>query len=473
MHNLLQLETLQTWWGLARRGRAQRIIVALVLFASLVLALVASERIYLLLAAGLIAVTGVLLIIQYPALVIYLIVASAITVPLEMRGGLNLPVILIAGLLVLWLLDMLIRQRSIHFASSSTNLALIAFIISAIISFGIGQIPWYPVMTPAPLSAQFGGFLIFLLSAVAFLLVGNLFRDTRWLEALTWVFIFFAGLYVFGRLVPPAGRFLRLIFQPGATTGSLFWVWMFVLPFSQALLNRSLRMPVRIAFISMVLAAMYVAVIRASDWKSGYIPPLAGIMVITAFWLKKRILYLLPFALPVVWFVTQQAISTDQYSYTTRMDAWKIVFDLSMINPILGLGFANYYWYTPLYAISGYFVNFNSHSQFIDILAQTGLVGMVCFFWVFWSIWKLGWRLQKQAAEGFQHAFVVGALGGLVGTLVAALFVDWVLPFAYNIGMSGFRSSVLSWLFLGGLVSMEQIINKQNNSQTEESNSSL
>ena len=55
-----------------------------------------------------------------------------------------------------------------------------------------------------------------------------------------------------------------------------------------------------------------------------------------------------------------------------------------------------------------------------------------------------------------------GALGGLGGTLVAAVLVDWVLPFVYNIGMTGFRSSILAWVFLGGLVSIEQILRREN-----------
>jgi hypothetical protein len=32
---------------------------------------------------------------------------------------------------------------------------------------------------------------------------------------------------------------------------------------------------------------------------------------------------------------------------------------------------------------------------------------------------------------------------------------DWVLPFVYNIGMSGFRTGLVAWLFLGGLVVLE------------------
>jgi hypothetical protein len=34
---------------------------------------------------------------------------------------------------------------------------------------------------------------------------------------------------------------------------------------------------------------------------------------------------------------------------------------------------------------------------------------------------------------------------------------DWVLPFVYNVGFGGFRASVLGWLFMGGLVALEQM----------------
>jgi hypothetical protein len=42
--------------------------------------------------------------------------------------------------------------------------------------------------------------------------------------------------------------------------------------------------------------------------------------------------------------------------------------------------------------------------------------------------------------------------------VVAGMIGDWVLPFFYNIGLTGFRSSILGWLFLGGLVSIEQLV---------------
>jgi hypothetical protein len=58
--------------------------------------------------------------------------------------------------------------------------------------------------------------------------------------------------------------------------------------------------------------------------------------------------------------------------------------------------------------------------------------------------------------DDFAEGYVVGAVGGLAGTLVAMMLVDWLLPFVYNVGFSGLRTSALAWMFLGGLVALVQ-----------------
>jgi hypothetical protein len=37
------------------------------------------------------------------------------------------------------------------------------------------------------------------------------------------------------------------------------------------------------------------------------------------------------------------------------------------------------------------------------------------------------------------------------------LFADWILPFVYNIQFVGFQASVLVWLFMGGLVALQNM----------------
>ena len=43
------------------------------------------------------------------------------------------------------------------------------------------------------------------------------------------------------------------------------------------------------------------------------------------------------------------------------------------------------------------------------------------------------------------------------GALVLMVMVDWILPFVYNVGFPGFQASVLVWLFMGGLVALDNL----------------
>jgi hypothetical protein len=101
----------------------------------------------------------------------------------------------------------------------------------------------------------------------------------------------------------------------------------------------------------------------------------------------------------------------------------------------------------------------------VDIIAQSGILGLLSFLWIFFSVGKLSWELRETAPEGFPRAYTYGILGGVTGSLVAASLADWVLPFAYNVGLNGFRSSVLPWVFMGGLVCIEQLVKNQPESE--------
>jgi O-antigen ligase len=159
--------------------------------------------------------------------------------------------------------------------------------------------------------------------------------------------------------------------------------------------------------------------------------------------------------------IGQVVVQDNFYSVSTRLAAWGVLADLVYVNPLLGLGPANYYWYTPLYSILGYYVQFNSHNQYIDIIAQTGLLGMACFLIWAVAVAKVGWRLRSRVAAGFEQAYVYGALGGLAGMLFAGMLGDWLLPFVYNVGIRGFSTSMMGWFFLGGLVALDQIYRQE------------
>jgi hypothetical protein len=378
------------------------------------------------------------------------------------QTDLNIVILLLPVLIGLWFLDMLVIQRSITLRPMGVVLPLLLLCLVALLAFLMGQLPWFDALPKAPFRAQLGGLVLFWLSAGAFLLVAHQIRDIRWLKWLTWIFIALGGLYILGRLIPVYGSAITNLFPHGAT-GSLFWIWLVALFLSQAIFNKKLDHRLRVLLVLLVIGAFYVSLFQTRAWASGWLPPAVAVLTILILW-KPRLgivttLICVGFFLLNYQNFIASVLSLEEYSYITRLAAGEIVIDLIKVNPILGLGPANYYFYTPLYPLMGYFVKFNSHNQYLDIIAQTGLLGFACFSWFILAIGKLGLSLRKTATEGFARAYVIGALGGLAGTLAAGMLADWIIPFVYNIGFTGFRASVLGWIFLGGMVALGQIIN--------------
>ena len=431
------------------------IIVGVLLF-SAGLAAQASPR-QLQLIIGLVPAIGVVLVfMRWPPVGLIAAAISGLFIPFYGPSGLNVTMIIVALVLGLWLLDMVAVQRKIQVVPSRTVWPLLLLVITAGLSFGVGQLPWFIFAQHAPLGAQLGGLSIFVLSAATFLLVANQIQGLNWLKKVIWVFLAVAVLYT-GRSLIPGGvaPFLRRFFQP---VGSVFWIWVIALAFSQAVFNRDLHPGWRFSLGGLVLAVLYIlAVLKFKD-KSGWLPAVMAIVAIISFrsWKMGLALALLGI-LPGLYLATDDIIASDEYSVSTRLDAALIMVEIIKANPIFGLGFANYYWYTPLFPIRGFAVQFNSHNNYIDIVAQTGLVGLGCFLWFFWEVGRLGWRLRERVPAGFAQAYVYGTSGGLVAMLLLAAMGDWVLPFFYNVGLNGFRSSMLAWFFLGGLVVLENV----------------
>jgi O-antigen ligase len=398
----------------------------------------------------------VLTFLRWPAFGLIVASLAGLVVPYLGPSGLNVSMILVSLLLGLWLLELMVSRHEIRLAPSRTVWSLLSFVLVAVTSFGVGQLPWLTFALHAPLGAQLGGLSIIVLSAGTFLLAANQIHDLRWLSWMTWAFLAIGALIVLVRSVlPELGLFMRDLFQP---VGTVFFIWLVAMAFSQAIFNRDMHLGWRWALGGLVLVTLSTLFYLKFGDKSGWLSAFVCIAAIIAARSWRAGLALVPIAVLSVLALWTRLVGADEYSISTRIDAWVIMAQIIKISPLLGLGFANYYWYTPLFPIRGYAVSFNSHNNYVDIVAQTGLMGLVCFLWFLWELGRLSWRLRKHAPAGFAQAYAYGALGGLAGMVVAGMLGDWVLPFFYNIGLNGFRSSMLGWLFLGGLVSIEQTV---------------
>lgn len=378
----------------------------------------------------------------------------------------NITIILLLGILGVWILRMMIFEHKISLASSPVNIPAILFISIQILSMINGNIHWFPqISEKASTFAQIGSLLLYALSIITLLLPVNLIRDVNLLAVIYWQFLILGFIFVASHLIPFTARYINRIFVSGDYLGSTFWIWIVAFSTSSLLLTKR-KSKKQIYFLLALLAMVfYDRWVLYREWVSGWLPPLIAAMVI--FWMYN---WRLAFICSLIGFAiigTQytnlaNTIMTDtqQYSAYSRSATWPILFDIIKVNPILGLGPANYYYYTPLFSLLGWHVQFNSHNNYLDILAQYGLLGFGSFTWLMIEITQMISRLKRQNQDNFCLVYGYACAGGFVGMLVAGLLGDWFLPFLYNISTGGFRFSVLNWLFLGGLVLIDTTTQK-------------
>jgi hypothetical protein len=429
----------------------------------------------------LVAPLGLMLLLQHPGLGIVAIAALSFTLPFTIGTGtevpLTPPVLLIPAVVGGWLLDGL-RRGEVRLPASRTVVPLLLFVASGLLSLLAGRAYWDPLV-PQPgnlLLVQLAQWGIFALSAAIYLVAGDLGARGRWLQAATFTFLALASVVVLEHYLPPLQRFLGWSSSQMANR-SMFWVWLGALAAGQLLFNRRLRAWARLWLLALLLAAAYVLWFRLNTWVSGWVPFTVAAAGVAWLWVWRRnralalaaavALLMLAVVLYPALFQHAGGEREFQVSWGGRLGLYRAVLELVEDHPLLGLGPAAYrhYGFTRWLAMGlgrALYLQprLSSHNNYIDVYAQMGLVGLGLFLWFLAEVGLLGWRLGSRFGEGpdagFAAGYAHGALGGLAGTLVAMMLADWFLPFVYNIGFPGFRTSVLAWMFLGGLVALEQ-----------------
>jgi O-antigen ligase len=423
-----------------------------------------------LLAAG---AGGVLLLAQ-PVLGLFALVLASLVVRLEIGTGtdvrLNLAALLIPALLLVWLLDR-VRKRDIQIPRTRASLPLLLFLGASLVSLLIGRATWDPMVPVGDnfLLVQLAQWAIFAFSALAFWLAASLIRDKRGLWRLTALFLLVGGGLAILRLVPGLGGVMDHL-TTVALTRAPFWTLLAALAAGQLLFNRSLTLPWRAFLVVALGAALAYAFVQQQEAASNWIG-LAAVLGLLI-WLRFPRLRL-PVVILLVALLALGVLIPSVYQFAGGDQEWTLsggsrltlisrVIEVTMRNPVTGLGPAAYRPYAnmkPLGYEKAYWVTpqINSHNNYVDLFAHGGILGLLLFFWFAWEIARLGLALRKRHTGDFAAGYVNGMLAAGAGALVIMLLADWILPFVYNIGFPGFQASVLVWLFMGGLVALEQI----------------
>ena len=445
------------------------IVVAIVLALAFLIGMSVSWFWLVLLFASL----GVLILLRKPALGLAVLIVAPLAVPFDVKTGtevmLNVTVLLIPFVTALWLLDS-IRSGQVRLAFSLVNRPLTLFLLASLLSLIIGRATWDALI---PISGNFllvqlAQWAVFALSALAFWMTANLVHTQQTLWRFTALFLLLAGGLATLRLLPGINVYANRITTVAFIRAPL-WELMAALSGGQLLWNQGLSRFWRIFLAMVVAVGFYYGFFINRESSSTWVG--IGAALGTLVWLRWPrlrwgivvlffVMVIFNVLFPALW---QFAGGDEAWVLTggSRLALIERVVNVTMRNPVTGLGPAAYRPYanaTPLLYENIYWLSpsINSHNNYVDLFAHGGLLGLALFFWFVWEIARLGLRLRQRFTVGFAAGYLNGVLAAGVSALVLMAFADWILPFVYNIGFPGFQASVLIWLFLGGLVALDQ-----------------
>jgi O-antigen ligase len=212
----------------------------------------------------------------------------------------------------------------------------------------------------------------------------------------------------------------------------------------------------------LALAAAYVVwgLILHVTWLAGWLPGVIAVGVLVT--IRTRVGAVLAGLVVVVvlffnmaWINSVLAAEEDE-SGVTRMAAWETNWLITREHLLFGTGPAGYAaYYMTYYPQSG----MATHSNYIDILAETGLTGFAIYAWligsILWTGVKVNWRLRHQT--GFLRAMACAGLAGAIACTVMMGFGDWLIPFAYTQTIMGFDYAIYNWIFMGTLIVVDRL----------------
>ncbi len=446
------------------------LIVGLVLVAAAVLGSRASWSWLGLLVAALVVV----ILLQHPVLGLFVLVAAALLLNLEIPTGsevvLNPATLIVPGLVGIVLLAMF-RRQDVRIGGSRTFLPLALFLLANLISLLIGNALWDPMVPRNDrfIVVQIAQWLMYVFSAIVFWLGSYLILSKRWLWGLTASFLVIAGLLAIAYMVPLGNRII-LARATIAIVRAPFWMLLAALAGGQLLYNRELSNRWRFFLIVTLAAVSYYSFIVGRASTSNWLAVGCVIVVLISLkwprlrWLALLILLVMAAVgvlVPTIWNFAGGELEW-QLSGGSRLILAERVLDVTWRNPITGLGpaaYRNYAAMTPLPYLGAFWnqPRISSHNNYIDIFSHSGVIGLALFFWFVAEMIALILRLRSKYKTGFEAGYITGMLAAGTGALVIMLLADWILPFVYNIGFPGFQASVLVWLFLGGLVALEKM----------------
>jgi len=414
---------------------------------------------------ALVAPLGIVAVVAHLELGIVAILLAGffvrIRIPTGTASEIVISLMISLGCIGLWVVRMLVVEKRLALKPAATNVPILAFMVTVAFSWVWSRAFRDVFVHEAghPLVSVVAALVMVLLPG-CFLLVSNNIRDVRWLKVLVATLLgegLIALVIDLGSSlgVSPLRTLNQFLYTNRAiqiNTHGLLSNWCMSFALALALFNRRLHWLVRLSLLAYTAAWVYWGFSLRVTWLSGWAPAFVAAAVVTLM-RSKRLFAVLMLVMVLgagMYYWRTQLQGESERSGETRWAAYQVNWRVTGKHLLFGTGPAGYAsYYMSYFPDEG----MATHSNYIDIVAQTGIVGTAFILWFFgaqaWNSYKL--RRALQGRSDFAESLSVAVLAGTAGCVIAMALGDWLLPFVYTQGIPGFDLAVYNWMFMGSL----------------------
>ena len=365
-------------------------------------------------------------------------------------AGLMPSQVLLAFLAILWLGKMVFSD-GFKLVKSELNLPLGILAVVALFSLvtnnvlrGTRELLFHQMILTQVAEV---GLLYF--SIAAFFLAANTIKDRKWIKRIFVPVVLVGSYYTVFEL-------RDMDFPIPLVWGGLILASAIAFVYARLLFDKLDRL--RAMGLSLLLAVMLFTAYRNMAWVSGSIAVTVAILVVSYYRSRALAVILLILALAALFVYPGIYFSIHEESHVggdfDRFVIWQDAFHMfTSVNPILGIGPGNYhpyvYYYNTIWFGSRTYTT--AHSNYMQMTAELGLVGLAVFLWVIVAAVRVGNRAARTVSSDMKW-LGVAATSIFVAIAVSSIFGDYLFPSRGNNGIVNFGTTVYTWLILGAAV---------------------
>ena len=157
--------------------------------------------------------------------------------------------------------------------------------------------------------------------------------------------------------------------------------------------------------------------------------------------------------------VVERISSTVDVNYASnraRLLRWGQATTMFLESPILGKGYGAFamLYEEDVALVGSYIAQFQlgAHSEYLQIMAELGLVGLVAWIWLNLAFLRYGFRALKRIEDGFFRSIIIGLMAAEISLMV---------HFIVNNLLNGDAIGVPFWGIYGLLPAVVQIAERE------------